>query len=599
MEIKQNSRSSIDNIYKWNLETMYETLEKWDLDYNYVLNNLGEILKYKDNIMKSPDNLLNLLKIYFNLSRVAENLYIYANMRSDEDTSNTTFQTLKGKIDNLSTKLDETCAFIIPELLKSDYDVVLKYIKDLPELETYKFFLEEEYRFKKYVLSEKEEKLLSRLSNALNSSDRIASLLRNSDMRFGIIKDENDIEVELTNSNYNKYISSKNRNVRRDAFNKMYNEFGNLKNTFAATLSGLVETNVAISSIRGFNSVRSMNLSSGNIDLSVYDNLISTVNKNLSVVHKYYELKKELLNLDELHLYDVYVNLVNYEETYTYEQAKQTVLDSLKVLGSEYTSNIKRAFDENWIDVYENKGKKSGAYSWGSYDSNPYILLNFQGRLNDVSTLAHELGHSMHSLYSKKNNPYHIYNYKIFVAEVASTVNELILYKDMLSKTEDKNKKMFILNELMELFRATIYRQTMFAEFEKEIYEQAESGEILTYDSLSNKYFELNQKYFGEHVVIDEKIKYEWERIPHFYSSFYVYQYATGLSAACYIVNNILSNKENAVENYLAFLKTGGSDYPINELKIAGVDMNDKEVIESAIKMFDDVINQFKKLYNE
>ena len=319
----------------------------------------------------------------------------------------------------------------------------------------------------------------------------------------------------------------------------------------------------------------------------------------MNVIYKYYELKKEVLKLDEIHLYDIYTDLVSgSEEKYSFEKGKELVIDALNVLGEDYVNVLNKAFDEKWIDKYPNKGKRGGAYSWGSYLSKPFVLLNYQDQLDDVSTLAHELGHSIHSYYSKENNPYHSYGYRIFVAEVASTVNEMLLYKHMLKNTNDKKEKLVILDNLMELFKGTIYRQTMFAEFERDIYAKVENGDIITYDLLCDHYYELNKKYFGENVVIDEEIKYEWERIPHFYMNFYVYQYATGLSAASAIVSDILDNKANAKENYLKFLTLGGSMYPIDELKVAGVDMTKPEVIEKAIKMFDEIIDEFKEVYN-
>ena len=373
--------------------------------------------------------------------------------------------------------------------------------------------------------------------------------------------------------------------------------YAKYKNTISNTFKENVDYLVGMAKIEKFNSSLEASLFSDNIDTTVYNNLIETVHKNLNVLYKYYDLKKEILNLDELHLYDIYVELIkDLDKEYSFEEAKEIVINALSILGDDYINNLKKAFDERWIDVYNNVGKRGGAYSSGFYDTNPFVLLNFEGKLNDVSTLAHELGHSMHTYYSCKNNTYNNSGYKIFVAEVASTVNELILNKYLLKNSKDKKEKLFILNNLMELFKGTIYRQTMFAEFERDMHKKYEDGEILTNELLSNEYYKLNKEYFGPNVVVDEEIKYEWERIPHFYYDFYVYKYAIGLSSACYIVDGIVNNKPNALENYLKFLKSGGSDYPANELKIAGVDVNSSEVIESAIKMFDETINEFKTL---
>ena len=379
----------------------------------------------------------------------------------------------------------------------------------------------------------------------------------------------------------------------------MYKGYSSVKNTIASTMYGAVNSNVVIANLKNYDSAIKASLYADNVTTDIYDNLIKTVNNNLDTLFKYYSLRKDVLGLTELHLYDLYANLIeSAEKKYTFEEAKDIVLNALKPLGENYVKDSTKAFTERWVDVYPNETKRSGAYSGGCYDTYPYMLLNYQGRLNDVSTLAHELGHSMHSYYSRKNNSYQDADYKIFVAEVASTVNELLLCKYLLKESNDKEVKLSILNRLMELFKGTIYRQTMFAEFEKDMYEIVEQGNIFTWEDLSNMYYDLNKKYFGNDVVVDEDIKYEWSRIPHFYYNFYVYKYATGLSAACFIVDNILSGKENALESYLEFLSAGSKYYPLEELKIAGVDMTDPKVVESAIKMFDEAINEFNELYN-
>jgi oligoendopeptidase F len=599
MAINEKVRSEIDNAYKWSLESIYENEQNWEADYRYVEHQSKEFSGYNGKVLDSPDSLFKVTKLYLDIDRVLAKLYVYAYMRSDEDTSNTHYQTLKGKVENLGTKVSEVSSFFEPELLKGNYDQILDYITMLPQLEEYKFFYEEIYRFKDYILGEKEEKIISSLSKIFDNSNKTASLLRNSDLKFGTIVDEDNKEVVITNSNYSKYIESKNRDVRKQAFETMYKAYKDMKNTFAATLAGEVDGNVAMAKIRGYKDARFMSLYSSNVSPDIYDNLIKTINENLDVLYKYYDLKKSVLKIEELHLYDIYVDMIpaNSKE-YSFEEAKELVINSLEVLGEDYVTNLKKAFDEKWIDIYPNKGKKSGAYSWGCYDSKPFILLNYQERLDDVSTLAHELGHSMHSYYSRKNNEYQYSDYKIFVAEVASTVNELLLYKYMLNNSNDKNVKLTILNNMLELFKSTIYRQTMFAEFEMLIHEKSSNDEVLTHELMSDIYYELNKKYFGNNVVVDDEIRYEWSRIPHFYKNFYVYQYATGLSAACHIVNNILEGNGKTVDNYLEFLKTGGRDYPVELLKIAGVDMNNPQVIESAIAMFNDTINEFIDLYN-
>ena len=415
-------------------------------------------------------------------------------------------------------------------------------------------------------------------------------------MKFGLIKDENNEEVELTESNYSVFLHSKDRRVRKEAFNKILTTYGEYKNTISSTFAGNVDTLTTLAKLKKYDSSLEAALFSDNVDKEVYNNLIKTVKDNLDVLYKYFKLKKDFLKLDEFHLYDQYVDLVEKNtKQYTFLEAKALVIEALSVLGEDYIKNLNKAFDERWIDVYNNKGKRGGAYSSGFYDTKPYVLLNYEGTINDVSTLAHELGHSMHTYYSCLNNPYQYSSYKIFVAEVASTVNELLLNFHLLNKGSKEDKK-YILSNLMNLFKATIYRQTMFAEFERDMHNLKEQGGVLTNEVLCDNYYKLNLDYFGPDVVVDDEIKYEWERIPHFYYNFYVYKYAIGLSCACYIVDNILNKKENALENYLKFLSSGGSDYPINELKIAGIDVTKKDVIESAIKMFDSFIEQFKEL---
>ena len=390
-----------------------------------------------------------------------------------------------------------------------------------------------------------------------------------------------------------------NREVRKRAFEILLGGYSKYKNTLASCYANYVDTNISLSKIYNYDNALSASLFPDNVDESIYKNLIKTVNNRLDVLYRYYDIKKKALNLDEFHLYDVYANLVDEcDKNYTFDEAKKLVLKALKPLGDEYQEVLNKAFNERWIDIYHNKGKTSGAYSSGFYDTNPYILLNFEGKLNDVSTLAHELGHSMHTYFSCKNNPYQYSSYKIFVAEVASTVNELLLSNYMFKNSNNKEEKLNIINHVLELFKSTIYRQTMFAEFELLMHQKREEKEVLTSTFLTDNYYDIVKKYFGKNVVCDDLIKYEWSRIPHFYYDFYVYKYATSLSAACYIVTCILNNEKDALNNYLRFLSMGGSDYPVNELKKAGVDMTDSKVIDSAIDMFSDYLDKFEEIYN-
>lgn len=592
----QKTRDEIETKYTWDLTLIYKTDKDFEKDYEKVSKEINDITKYQGVLVKSASNLLGYLKLSNELERKLYKLYYYANLKNDQDTTNTKYQAMLGKVKNLLTKFEEIDAYAEPELMSVDYDLIEKYYEEEKELKEYEFVLSNLFRFKKHILSKEVEEVLSSLSNSLNNSSETYELLTDSDMKFGYILDENNEEVELTESNYSVFLHSKDRRVRKDAFNKVLTTYGEYKNTISSTFAGNVDTLTTLAKLKKYDSSLEAALFSDNVDIKVYNNLIKTVKNNLNVLYKYFKLKKDFLKLDEFHLYDQYVDLVE-ENTkkYTFLEAKDLVIEALSVLGSDYIKNLNKAFDERWIDVYNNKGKRGGAYSSGFYDTKPYVLLNYEGTINDVSTLAHELGHSMHTYYSCLNNPYQYSSYKIFVAEVASTVNELLLNFHLLNKGSKEDKK-YILSNLMNLFKATIYRQTMFAEFERDMHNLKEQGGVLTNEVLCDNYYKLNLEYFGNDVVVDDEIKYEWERIPHFYYNFYVYKYAIGLSCACYIVDNILNKKENALENYLKFLSSGGSLYPINELKIAGIDVTKKDVIESAIKMFDSFIEQFKEL---
>ncbi len=599
MAKRQKLRSEIDDKYKWDLTTIYKTMTDFEKDYNRVVSLIKEFPNNEKNFLKSGKDLLKAINEDLEISRLISKLYMYAHLNSDSDTSNTTFQELKGRISNIESEYSKISAFMIPSLLKEDYSKIEKFYQEEPKLLEHKFNLENIFRYKNHVLTDKEEKIISSFAQVLGNSEEIYDVFTNSDMEFGLVSDGNE-EVELTNSSYSKLMKSNNRETRKESFKRLYEVYGSYKNTIAKILVGDVKANVALSEVKNYPSALEASLFADNIQKEVYDNLIKTINNNLEPLYHYYDLKKQMLNLDEMHLYDTYVSVID-ENTkeYSFDEAKDLVIKALSVLGDTYIKDLNKAFDEHWIDIYPNKGKVSGAYSSGSYDTNPFVLLNFDGTLDSVSTLAHELGHSMHSYYSRHNNSYQYSEYKIFVAEVASTVNELLLANYLLNNSSDKKLKLVVLNNLLDTFKGTIYRQVMFAEFEKKIYELEEKKQVLTHELLSNIYYELNKKYFGSNVVVDDLIRYEWMRIPHFYYNFYVYKYATGLSSACHIVQRILNKEENAVSNYLEFLKSGGSNYPLEELKIAGVDMTKKEVVESAINMFRDYLKEFEELYKE
>lgn len=597
MAQKQKTRSEIDKNYQWDLSTIYGSIDEWNKEYISTKDKLPSLTKYKGSLLKDANTLLEFLNLDTEINRKLDKLFSYAHLLNDEDTTNTKNQELFGKIVNLNNEYSKITTFVKPELLKSNYEQIKAFYKDLPELKEYEVLLEEIYRYKEHTLDEREERIVAELNKSLSSPSEIFEKLTDADMKFPDIVDEKGNSVEFTESNYSIFIRSKDRRVRKDAFNILHNTYGKYKNTLSETYASLVEVEVALSKIYNFESAIKMSLFDDNIDVSVYDNLVKTVNENLKELYKYYDLRKKILNLDEQHLYDTYVSLVEDDnKNYTFSEAKDLVLKALSVLGDDYVEILNKAFDEKWIDVFNNVGKRSGAYSSGCYDTNPFILLNFEGKLDDVSTLSHELGHSVHSYLSREFNSYQNASYKIFVAEVASTVNELLLNNYMLKNTFDKNEKLSILNKQLELFKSTIFRQTMFAEFERDMHAIVEQNGVLTNEVLCDAYYKLVKKYFGDSVYIDETIKYEWSRIPHFYYNFYVYKYATGLSAAAFIASQILSGNKEYIEKYKNFLKLGGSMYPIDELKQIDIDMTKKEVVESAIEMFKNTLEEFEKL---
>lgn len=589
------SEQKIENT--WDLSKIYASISDYEKDYDVVKKLMVNISKYQTHILDSSKSLLELLDLDQKTERIIGKMANYAYRKYDEDLSNVDSQKLVGNFDKLYTEYSQNGSFIVPEILKGDYSLIEKYIKEEEGLKEYELLLKRIFRNKPHVLSEKEENIISSMQLIAGEPEKIAGIIRNSELQFQTIKDENGNEVKLTNENFMIYLKSRDRRVRKDAFEALYSSYNKYKETLAETLQGHVMVLSNSSKLRGFSSSKEASLFSNRVNTKVYDNLIKVVHDRMNVVYDYFKLKKEALKLDDFCLYDTYVNLEEgIDKKYTYEEAKKIVLDVVKVFGEDYQKTVQSAFDNRWIDIYPNKAKRGGAYSSGSYDTLPYILLNFQGEYNDVSTLIHEMGHSMHSYYSNQNNPYLYSGYKIFVAEVASTVNEMLLNYYMLEHASDNKEKRAILSDMMDLFKSTIYRQTMFSEFEDFIFNEFENGNVLTNELLSNKYYELNKLYFGDDVIINDDIKYEWERIPHFYYDFYVYQYATGLSAACYIVKRILNHEENAVSDYLKFLSTGDSMDPIEELKVAGVDMEDEKVINGAIDMFQEIINEYRSL---
>lgn len=599
MAKEEKLRCEIEDKYKWDLTKIYKDEKEWQKDFDDVKEKILKVLEYKDSFLSNGKKLYEYLKYDEEVSRKLEKIYYYAHLNYDADTLDEKYKVMTNKVSDLFTKYNELSSFVVPEILKLDEEKLNTFYKEEEKLEDYRFSIENIYRFKNHTLDEEKEKMLSNLSKCLSNPEETYEALTDSDFEYDYITDEKGNKVKFNESNYSLFIKSKDRSVRKRAFEMLHNKYKKYIRTITSTYKGEVETNVVLAKIRNYDSAISASLYSDNVPVDIYNNLIKVVNDNMNVLYDYYDLKKEILSLDRLHMYDTYVEIINkIDKKYSFDEAKEIVIDALSVLGDKYVKNLKKAFDEKWIDIYHSKGKRSGAYSSGNFDVNPYVLLNFEGTLNDVSTLAHELGHSMHTYLSCKNNPYQYSSYEIFVAEVASTVNELLLANYMLKNSKNKEEKLAVINHILDLYKATLYRQTMFAEFEKETHKLREKGEVLTSDLLSNTYYNLVKKYFGPNVLCDDLIKYEWARIPHFYYNFYVYKYATGISAASYIVDGILNNKEGALENYIKFLKSGGSMYPLDELKIAGVNLNSESVILSAIKTFEKYLKEFKDIYN-
>lgn len=590
-------REEIEEKDKWDLSKVFKTDEEIEEYISKTKELIDDFVKYQNHVMDNAKQFYKILKEDDTTTRMIEKLYSYASMKSDEDVSNNKNQELVSRISNLYNEAVKKTYFLPIEILKEDYSKIEAFMEEEPKLKEYERSLKLHFRYKEHTLSDEEEKLISQLGLAFGNDEETFNLLTNSDLTFGTIHDEEGKEVELTDTNYSIYIRSKDRKIRQEAFEKLYQTYKQFKNSLASTLNGHIKQNVTLSHIKKYNSAFEKSLFKDELDDKVYETLRKTVHENLDVFQKYYALKKKVLNLDELHMYDVYTELTeDYDRTYSFEEAKGIIFQAIKPLGEEYSKDLEKAFQERWIDIYPNKNKRGGAYSGGAYDTYPYVLLNYQGKLDDVSTIIHELGHSMHSYYTRGNQPFQYGDYPIFVAEVASTTNELILARYLIDNSESEEEKLAAINHLLELFKGTIFRQTMFEEFEKYAYDLVENDDVITSDKLCKKYLELNKEYYGEDVISDDLIQYEWEKVPHFYYNFYVYKYATSLSAACDIATRILNGEEGALNSYLEMLKSGSRVSPLDTLKIAGVDMTDKKVYESAIKMFDETIEDFKKV---
>lgn len=591
------TRKDVPVEYTWRLEDIFATDEQWEKEFQQIQALLPKFSEYKGRLGESAQMLYEALQYRDHVFMRLGKLYAYAHMRHDEDTANSLYQGLETRAEGLYAEAGQATAFIVPEILAMDEDVLHTFLQQYEPLRLYAHELDEMNRQRPHVLSEKEEALLAQAAEVMDASSNTFGALNNADLRFPTITDENGEEVEVTHGRYIRFLESEDRRVRRDAFKAVYDTYRKYENTFASTLSGAVKRNNFFARVRNYRSAREAALSKNQIPETVYDNLIETIHRYLPLLHRYVQLRKRVLGLDELHMYDLYTPLVKQVDMkVTYEEAKDILLKGLTPLGDEYISIVKEGFDNRWVDVQETRGKRSGAYSSGSYGTNPYILMNWQDNVNNLFTLAHEFGHSVHSYYTRKYQPYPYGNYSIFVAEVASTCNEALLNDYLLKTIDDEKKKLYLLNHYLETFRGTVFRQTMFAEFENMIHQMAQNGEALTAKVLTEKYYELNKMYFGDGVVIDEEIGLEWARIPHFYYNYYVYQYATGFSAATALSKQILEEGAPAVERYIGFLKAGSSDYPIEVLKKAGVDMTSPEPIGQACQVFEQKLQELEQL---
>ena len=589
-------RSEADSKYTWKLEDMVAEDSQWEQMFKEAAGEISEYASYKGRLAGSADTLYACLLFDDKLSQKIERLYVYARMRSDEDTTVQRYQDMFSRAQTLSYRAAENSSFLVPEILSMDRELLEQYMAADNGIGHFKRALEIILARRDHTLSGDMEELLAQSYDATQGASQIFTMFNNADVKFPVITGESGEGIQITHGNYISLMENQDRRIRKDAFEGLYSVYEQFSNTLAAAFSSNVKQAVFYAKAKKYASSREYYLADNEVPELVYDNLVKAVRENIMKLHEYTRVRKDVLGVDELHMYDLYVPMVAAaDRRYTYEEAKSIVLEGLAPLGEEYLSLLKQGFDSRWIDVYENEGKRSGAYSWGTYGSHPYVLLNFHGTLNDVFTLAHEMGHSIHTWYSDRNQPFTYAGYKIFVAEVASTCNEALLIRHLLKKAGSREEKAYLLNHFLESFRGTLFRQTMFAEFEDMAHKKAARGESLTAESLCSIYRQLNADYFGPAMTVDRQIDYEWERIPHFYTPFYVYQYATGFSAAVAISSRIMSGEPGALEGYKKFLSGGCSMKPIDLLKLCGVDMSTTRPVDEALGFFGELIEEFKK----
>lgn len=592
-------RSEADEKYMWNMKDMYENDGLWEDDVKEAESLINGMPAYIEVMDESPKKLLSLLEYDTEISKKLEKIYVYANQKSHEDMGESKYQDMAGRAQNLMVKYQMQSAPVTPAIMKIGRKKITEYTEadNNPNgLPLYKRYFELIFRKEEHILDADKEELLAGVNDLSETPSDIFAMFNNADIRFDDITDKNGESHQLTHGKYTAYLRSKDRTLRENAFKKLYEKYGNYRNTLAAAYRGNLKQHNFYAKVRKYDSGMQYSLSDANIPVRVYNSLIDATHENIGLLHRYISLRKKVMDVSELHMYDLYVPMVSdINMNIDYEEAKQIVIKGLAPLGEDYINELKGGLSGGWIDVYENEGKRTGAYSWGAYGTHPYVLLNHQNDLNSVFTLAHEMGHALHTYYSDANQPYIYAGYKIFVAEVASTCNEALLVNYLIKNSKSENEKKYLINYFLEQFRTTFFRQTMFAEFEKITHEKCAAGQTLTADVLCGIYKELNAFYFGEDAVIDDEIALEWARIPHFYTPFYVYQYATGFAAAVSISSAILSGNEDVLLGYRTFLKSGGSLDPIDLLKLCGVDMLTPEPVNEAMKVFESLLNQFSE----
>ena len=590
-------RSEVNPEFTWNLADMYADTAAWEAEIKVIQEMADKLTKMEHQVTASADNLLNTLSQMAAMEEKLDLAFNYASRLSDEDTGNTTHQAMVQKLRGILAGIYSRLAFVEPEILETSEEVLADFYAQKPELEFYRKQIEEIQRLKPHSLPAEMEKLMAMTTEMSGTASQTFSIFNNADLKFPEVTDENGDTVRITHGRFVRLEESSDRNVRKETFEKLYHTYKQYENTLASLYSGQVKQQIFKAQARKYNSTLEAAVNANNVSPKVYENLVSTINENLDKMHRYVRLRKKLLGVDELHMYDVYTPIISgAARKISYEEAKETILKALAPLGEDYIALLKEGFNNRWIDVYENEGKRSGAYSAGSYSTHPYVLLNYNDSLDDMFTLAHEMGHAIHSYLSNANQPYIYSHYKIFVAEVASTCNEILLMEYLLKNTTDPTERAYLLNHYLDSFKGTVYRQTMFAEYEMKTNALAESGESLTAAVLDKVYHDLNCKYFGPDMVSDPEIAVEWARIPHFYYNFYVYQYATGFSSAVAIARGILKNGAPAVAKYKEFLSGGCSQAPVELLKIAGVDLETPKPIQDALDVFGEILDEMEKM---